>query len=514
MIEQILSGLSMVLVPQNLLWAFAGVAFGMILGSIPGLTDNMGIVLFLPFTFYLSPIAGIAMLMGLTKGGNFGGSIPAVLFNIPGTPQAMVTCMDGYPLSQQGKSGKALKQALYSSVVADACSDLILIFLAAPVAMVALKIGPPEYTSIIIFSLIVISVAASEYPIQGVFAVILGLFLGTVGTDPEFGTTRLIFHTLDLADGFHIMPMVIGMLAFSEVLLQLEKELLKRLEKRFSKANAAGAGGAGNSAVKALAEDHSLSWREFRETLPTVFRSTGIGAAIGIIPGIGTTVGSYLSYIMAKQASKNPDKFGKGALEGIAAAEAGNNAVNGPNLIPLVTLGIPGNLAAALILGGFMIKGLIPGPTFMQTNGDMLYALFIVLFLSNIFTLGIGYFYIKHVKNVASISKPYLFTGIIVFSVIGSYVNYASVFDVFVMLAFAVLGYMLTKFRVNLPTVIVAFFLGPMLESKFRQALKISGDDVTVFFTKPISLAFLVFTVVAVIFLLRKKNAMARNKVK
>ncbi|MBT4263418.1 MAG: hypothetical protein HN580_23465 [Deltaproteobacteria bacterium] len=502
MFEQLMSGLTMVLIPENLLWAALGVTFGMILGSIPGLTDNMGIVLLLPFTYYLGPIAGIALLMGLTKGGNFGGSIPAILFNIPGTPQAMVTCIDGHPLTRQGKSGKALKQALFSSVVADACSDLILIFLAAPVAMIALKIGPPEYTSIIIFSLIVISVAASERPLRGLVAVLLGLLLGTVGTDPEFGSTRLIFGVIDLADGFHIMPMVIGMLAFSEVLLQLEKQIVTRLQQMHSDSqeNLFDEETSGDPA------NHRLSWQEFKGTLPTIFRSTGIGASIGIIPGIGTTVGSYLSYIMAKQYSRHPEKFGHGALEGVAAAEAGNNAVNGPNLIPLVTLGIPGNLAAALIMGGFMMKGLVPGPTFMQTNGDMLYALFLVLLLSNFFTLVIGYFYIKRVRKVTAIPKFYLFTGIIVFSVVGSYVSYASLFDVYMMLIFGVLGYALTKFKINLPTVIVAFFLGPMLESKFRQSLSISGDDATVFLTKPISLTFLVLTVAAVFFLLKRKK--------
>jgi len=507
MFEQLISGLGMVMIPENLLWAALGVFLGVILGAIPGLTDNMGIVLLLPFTFYLEPIAGIALLMGLTKGGNFGGSIPAILFNIPGTPQAMVTCFDGYPLTRQGKSGKALRQALFSSVLADALSDLILIFLAAPVAMIALKIGPPEYTSIIIFSLIVISVAASDRPLRGLVAVVLGLFLGTIGTDPEFGTTRLIFNVIDLADGFHIMPMVIGMLAFSEVLLQLEQQIKRRLEKQFSEADLVL--DEGKSENK---KNHHLSWQEFRETLPTIFRSTGIGAAIGIIPGIGTTVGSYLSYIMARQYSKHPEKFGKGALEGIAASEAGNNAVNGPNLVPLVTLGIPGNLAAALILGGFMIKGLIPGPTFMQTNGNMLYALFLVLLISNLFTLLFGYLFIGRVRLVTAIPKFYLFTGILVFSVIGSYVSYASLFDVYVMLFFGVLGYILSKFKINLPTIIVAFFLGPMLESKFRQSLRISGDDVLVFLTKPISLAFLLLTVAAVFFLTRRKKVLVSEE--
>lgn len=497
--DQVVHGMYMVLAWDNLLWAFVGVGFGMLMGAIPGLTDTMAIVLLMPFTFYLEPIAGIAMLMGLCKGGNFGGSIPAILFNIPGTPQAMVTCLDGYPLTKQGKSGKALRMALFASCTADAASDLILIFLAAPVALIALKIGPPEYTSIILFSLLVISIAATAHPLRGTVATGLGLLLGVVGMDPQQGTTRLIFGTLDLADGFAIMPMVIGMLAFSEVLLQIEREVKERLEGKSDRDGI-------TMTDQAHPDNHRVSFREFKKSLPSIGRGTLIGSCIGIIPGIGTTVGSYLSYIAAKRASKTPERFGNGALEGIAAAEAGNNAVNGPNLVPLVTLGIPGNLAAALILGGFMMKGLIPGPTFMQTNGAMLYALFTVLLLSNVFTFAYGLFFIKNARYVTGIPKPYLFTGVVFFSVIGSYVFASSMFDVFVMIGFGLLGYVLAKCRVNLPTVIVAYFLGPLLETKMRETLAISGDDWSVFFTRPISMGFLLFTVLAVWFLLRRKQ--------
>ena len=507
--EQVISGLSMVFAPENMFWAFVGVGFGMIMGAIPGLTDTMAIVLLMPFTFYLEPIAGIAMLMGLCKGGNFGGSIPAVLFNIPGTPQAMVTCLDGYPLAKQGKSGKALRMALYASVLADAASDLILIFLAAPVAMIALKIGPPEYTAIILFSLLVISIAATDKPMRGTVATGIGLLLGAVGTDPRFGTTRLIFGYMELADGFNIMPMVIGLLAFSEVLLQMERSFKDRSLGR----DQTDAAGEDELEVQdpAHPENHKLSFKEFKTGLPSIGRGTLIGSCIGIIPGIGTTVGSYLSYIAAKRASKTPERFGNGALEGVAAAEAGNNAVNGPNLVPLVTLGIPGNLAAALILGGFMMKGLIPGPTFMKTNGHMLYALFTVLFISNLFTFGIGYFFIHHVRHVTRVPKPYLFTGIVVFSVIGSYTSAASIFDVFVMIGFGLLGFVLSKCRINLPTVIVAYFLGSLLETKMRQSLAISGGDWSVFFTRPISLSFLLFTVAAVWFLLKKRQVLTEG---
>lgn len=409
MLENILAGLSLVLAWDNLFWSFFGVSFGMLMGAIPGLTDNMAIVLLLPFTFYLNPIAGIAMLMGLSKGGNFGGSVPAILFNIPGTPQAMVTSLDGYPLTQQGKSGKALKMALYASTIGDTCSDLVLIFLAAPVALVALKIGPPEYTSIIFFSLIIISVAATEDPIKGVLATGIGLLLGTVGLDPMRGTPRLEFGIIELSDGFPIMPMVIGLLAFSEVLRQIEIEVMKILHKKHLESS-------NNSEVESAKDPNQrVSLKEFKGVIRTIFRSTGIGSAMGIIPGIGTTVAAYLSYISAKRVSKKPEMFGKGSLEGIASCEAGNNAVVGPNLVPLVTLGIPGNLAAALILGGFMIKGLTPGPMFMQENAPLLYGLFTVLLISNFYTFLVGNFFVKYVRKVTAIPKPILFTSILIF---------------------------------------------------------------------------------------------------
>ena len=359
MFDQLMEAMSMVLQWQNFFWALFGVTFGIIMGAIPGLSDNMAIVLLLPFTYYLGPIPGIAMLMGLSKGANFGGSIPAILFNIPGTPQAMITTFDGYPLAKSGKSGKALKTALFASVTADTASDLVLIFLAAPVAAVALHIGPPEYSMILLFSLVIISLAASGSPCRELIATCLGLLLSTVGCDPEMGTPRFNFGFIELTEGIGIMPMAIGLLAFSEVLLQAESWYRdRRSGKKLEEVRLSAKG----------TDDDKITPAEMKQCLPTIARSTIIGSFVGIVPGIGTTVGAYLSYIWSKKKSKHPEMFGKGALEGIAASEAGNNAVNGPNLVPLVTLGIPGNLAAALILGGFMIKGLIPGPQFMESN--------------------------------------------------------------------------------------------------------------------------------------------------
>nr|WP_295640164.1 tripartite tricarboxylate transporter permease [uncultured Mailhella sp.] len=359
MFDQLMEAMSMVLQWQNFFWALFGVTFGIIMGAIPGLSDNMAIVLLLPFTYYLGPIPGIAMLMGLSKGANFGGSIPAILFNIPGTPQAMITTFDGYPLAKSGKSGKALKTALFASVTADTASDLVLIFLAAPVAAVALHIGPPEYSMILLFSLVISRLAASGSTCRELIATCLGLLLSTVGCDPEMGTPRFNFGFIELTEGIGIMPMAIGLLAFSEVLLQAESWYRdRRSGKKLEEVRLSAKG----------TDDDKITPAEMKQCLPTIARSTIIGSFVGIVPGIGTTVGAYLSYIWSKKKSKHPEMFGKGALEGIAASEAGNNAVNGPNLVPLVTLGIPGNLAAALILGGFMIKGLIPGPQFMESN--------------------------------------------------------------------------------------------------------------------------------------------------
>ncbi len=502
MIDSLMAAFGMVLDWQNFFWALFGVTFGVIMGAIPGLSDNMAIVLLLPFTYYLGPIPGIAMLMGLSKGSNFGGSIPAILFNIPGTPQAMITTFDGYPLAKSGKSGKALKTALFASVTADTASDLVLIFLAAPVAAIALRIGPPEYSMILLFSLVLISLAASSSPCRGLIATALGILFSTVGCDPESGTPRFNFGFIELSDGINIMPMAIGLLAFSEVLRQAEKWYKERYSAECSECVALSKHGT---------EGDRLSLAEMRQCLPTIGRSTLIGSFIGIVPGIGTTVGAYLSYIWSRKKSKHPEMFGKGSLEGIAASEAGNNAVNGPNLVPLVTLGIPGNLAAALILGGFMIKGLIPGPQFMESNAPMLYALFIVLLLSNLYTAAIGGVFIHFARRLTGIPKAVLYSAVPVFCVIGSFASKGSMFDVSMMFIFGLIGYTLSKLKISMPTLIVAFFLGALLEHKIRQSLSIARGDWTIFISRPISCAFLTMTVLVILFYIYRHVRPART---
>ena len=502
MLENIVVGMGMVLKLDNILASMFGVTIGIVMGAIPGLSEITAICLLLPFTFYLKPIAAIAMLMGLCKGGNFGGSIPAILFNIPGTAQAVVTSFDGYPLTKQGKSGKALKMALYASTMADTLSDFILFFLAAPVAAVALMIGPPEYAMIVLFSLVVVGVAGSENFVKGMIAIGMGLFLAVIGLDPVTGTPRFTFGSIELSAGLAVIPIVLGLFVISEAFRQMELVLKEKSSENLNNRY--------QNQIKKTKNlsNHRVSLAEFKHCLPAIFGGVGIGSALGAIPGIGTTVAAYLSYMHTKKKSKHPELFGKGALEGVAAAEAGNNAVNGPNLIPLITLGIPGNLAAALILGAFMMQGLIPGPLFMQQHAPMLYALFTVLIISNIFTFTVGSFFVKYVRHLTYVPKRILYPIVIVFASIGAYIFRSNLFDLIIMFSLGVLGYILVKIKIPIPPILVAFILGEILEKRMRQALIISGGSSTIFFTKPISLAFFLLTIFMVLFFIRgrKKN--------
>jgi putative tricarboxylic transport membrane protein len=478
------------LLQWNILFAAAGgVMAGLVMGAIPGLSDIIAICLMVPFTFYLNPIAGIAMLMGLSKGANFGGAIPAILFNIPGTPQAVITAFDGYPLTKQGKSGKALKVALYSSCIADGVSDCILFFFAAPVAMAAIMIGPAERAAVVVFALTLISITSETGPIVGITSMLLGLLLSCIGADPLSGAPRLSFGSTELSAGIDIVPMALGFFVVAEVIWQFCQERQKASDPA-----------AQASGIEKTDEDHSLSFSEFKQCAPAIGRGTLIGSAIGALPGIGTTVGSYLAYVATKRASKHPEKFGNGALEGIAAAESGNNACNGPNLIPLITLGIPGNLAAALILGAFTMQGLTPGPMFMEQQAPLLYALFIVLFFSNFFTLGFGMIYTRFMRKMVSMPKNYIYAAVLMFALIGTYIVHSNTFDLYYTLGFSILGLLCRKGGIPMIPLLIAYILGSSLELKVRQTLDLHANDVSVFFTKPISCIFLILSVIVIVY--------------
>jgi putative tricarboxylic transport membrane protein len=503
MLEQFLTGLQLMLQWQNILFALGGVTIGIMVGAIPGLTVTMAIAIMVPITFKMSAIPAIAMLLGIYKGGMYGGSIAAILVNTPGTPAASATVLDGYPMAQKGQAVKALKISKYASVMADTLTDMVLIFVAPPLAAVALEFGPAEVFSLVLFALTIIAAVSGESLLKGLVVAALGLLFATVGMDPVTGLSRFSFGYVDMLKGVGLIPMLIGLFAISEILVKVEKSVADKLN-------------AASFRQSDRPEDNRVSWKEFKGCLKTIFRGAALGTGLGAIPGLGSTITAFLNYGMAKRASKHPERFGHGELEGVAAAEAGNSAVVGATLIPLLSMGIPGDIVTAVLLGAFMIQGIAPGPTMFTDNIDVIYALFIGMMICNVGNFVIGTYFIKTAKNVLRIPNAILYPVILMLCFIGTYAVDNSLFDVQAMFFFGILGYIMRKFGYPLAPLLIAFVLGPMLENAVRQALIISDGSITIFFTRPISLGFLLISAATVIIitikLIRRQSDINKTK--
>ena len=480
--DLILAGFSDILTLTNILYIGFGVSLGIFIGAIPGLAAPMVMAMLTPLTFYMNPLTAISFLLGMLKGGYYGGSISAILLNTPGTPDAAAACFDGYPLAQQGKAEKALKMSLYSSVFGDTLSDVILIIVAAPIAGIALKMGPPEITALIIFAMTMMSSYLGESFIKGLIAAALGMFLATVGIDPELAQPRLTFGLIELEEGFPITAMFIGILALGEIILQLEGGS-KASNERFIELK-----------KDAPKEDRVVSWREFSGTLKTQFRSTGIGTVIGALPGLGATLAAFLAYGAAKRTSKNPEEFGHGSLEGLAAAEAGNNATCGANLIPLFSLGIPGNVAAALLIGVFMIHGVNPGPLMFEQDSRLIYGIFGAIIVANGLHLIIGYIGLRFFTKILNVNKEFIYPLVVLSCMTGIYMANNSLFHVGIMVVFGWLGYFMKKLEFSFITFIIGFVLGPIMEHALNQSVIMGGNSPLILIQRPISLSLLVLT--------------------
>ncbi|MGI6552469.1 MAG: tripartite tricarboxylate transporter permease [Bacillota bacterium] len=486
---------------QGLVALVLGVAIGLVMGAIPGLTGTMAIALLIPLTYFLPPIIVMPALVGMYKGSICGGSIPAILINTPGTPAAAATALDGYALTKQGKSGKALRMALYSSFCGDTFSDLVLIMVAAPLAALALKFGPTELAALIVFSLMMVAVIATMgSPIKGLISGAAGFLLGMIGLDPINATSRLEFGMVELSGGLELMPFLIGLLALSEVFMQMGKSA--DMSRLITNADV------GKSNRR---EDNRVLWKEFKGCIKTILRSSCIGTFLGALPGLGPTVAAYLGYGEAMRNSKRPEEFGKGSLEGVAACEAANNAVCGANLIPLVTLGIPGDLNAAVLLGAFMVHGMQPGPLMMRDQAPLLYGLFLGLLAANVIYLVLGSLFIKGAAKIAFLPVKYIMPAVAVLCLVGAYANSFSIFDVWVAVVFGVVGYLMNKLGFSPPAMLIAFILAPMLENHARTALLIHEGQWSIFLTKPISLAFLLITVLIMISVFMRQRKRSRQ---
>jgi len=484
--DQIFVGLDQILTVQNILLMIVGLIIGIVIGAIPGLNVPLAVALALPFTFKLAPLAGLSMLIGIYKGGTYGGSIAAILINVPGTPAAAATAMDGNALARQGKAGKALKLSIYASIFGELVSDIVLIVAASQIARIALTFGPPEFFALGLFALTIIGLISGAGLTRGLIAGALGILLSTVGLDPIEGEVRLAFGIYELTGGLKFIALIIGAFAISEALVQVEKSAARNVEFNVLE-------------ISKDPEDNRVSAADFKKVFPSMLRGTGLGVFIGAIPGIGAAIAAFLSYGVAKKFSNEPEKFGNGAIEGVAASESANNAVTGSTLIPLLTLGIPGDVITAIMLGALTVHGLIPGPTLFQEQGDFITALFIGMLIVTLLHFVIAMIGLPLFIRAVRVPRGVLFPLVIVLCVTGTMVATGSTFDVFVMLGFGVLGYVMVKFGFPIAPMLIGFILGPLVEVALRQSMIISDDSFTVFFTRPVAAVFMVLTCVVVV---------------
>ena len=462
-----------------------GTVLGIIFGALPGLTAAMGIAVLLPLTYDMPPVMGFGMLLGTYCGAISGGSIAATLLNIPGTPASVATTLDAYPMAKKGEAGRALGTAIVASFIGGIFSSVVLILAAPPIAAFALEFGAAEYFSLAVFGLTIIASVSGKSMAKGIIAGLIGVFVSLVGLDPTTGSARYTFGEMSLLSGVAFLPALIGLFAVGQALTDAE-EILKRQGPQ----------------IQQQVSGVYLRFSNVLKRWKIVLSSCVIGTAVGAIPGAGGSVASFVAYDQARRLSKTPEKFGTGHDEGVVASEASNNAMTGGAIIPMITLGVPGEAAAAVLMGGLMIQGLRPGPLLFTDQADIVYGIFIALFLANIFMMLFQFVGIKLFVKVLAVPRGYLIPVILLFCVIGSFGVSGNLFDVYLLLIFGVLGYFLNKYGYGTAPVVLGMILGTVAESEFRKGIIMFEGDWTVFFTRPISLLFLVcafvFTVIPV----------------
>lgn len=477
-------GFASIFHPSVLLMLLIGVFVGIVFGAIPGLSASMAVALFLPMTYEMDTITGLCTLVALYIGGVSGGLISAILIKMPGTSGSVATTFDGYPMARNGNPGKALGVALVSSFCGSVFSFIILIFLAPQLARFALKFSPVEYFSVIFFAVTMVSSLAGKSMIKGLIVAVLGLILSTVGIAPIDGTTRFTFGNLNLAAGFSVLPALIGLFAVSEVFALAEHANAKQTYQQIPLKKIKGFG---------------FTLKEFWGQKWNLLRSMLIGLGIGILPGIGDTASNMLAYTAAKNSSKEPEKFGTGIIDGIIPPEAANNASIGGALIPLLALGIPGDGVTALILSGFMLQGLVPGPLLFTQQSDLVYCIFATCMIGIVIVLIMEYFGMRVFVKLLKIPKYILMPIIISLCVVGAFATNNNLFDTKAILLFGAIGYAMKKFDLPVAPFVLTFVLGNMLETNFKRGLMLTNGSFLQFFTHPIAAVFMAVALLSVV---------------
>jgi len=483
----IIQGFLYVLHPSHFPFLFLGVAGGIIVGAIPGLTGSVGIILLLPFIYQLDASTAIVMLCGMFCGAIYGGSISAILISIPGTPSAAATVLDGYPLAQKGEAGKAIGIATIASTTCGIISTFCLMFIAPQLARFALKFGPEEYFALMIFGLTIIASVSGESLVKGLISGFFGLLIATIGLDPVTGYARFSFNIPNLMTGFPLLPVLIGLFAISQIFIQLEAVGKKIIH------------------FKQKIKNVLPSFKELKGLFTVIIASSFLGTFIGIIPGTGGTIASFLAYSEAKRWSKDPDSFGRGNIIGVAAPEAANNGTTGGAMVPLLSLGIPGDVITAVMLGALLLIGIRPGPLLFREHPEIINSIFAGMLLANVLILLLGILSVRLFPQVLRTPAAILFPIIFTLCFLGAFSLNNSVYDMFIALIFGIIGYIMRKNNFPAAPVVLGVVLGPIAEDELGRALIISHGDWTVLFQSPLAIFFYVISIFSLLSSLKRQ---------
>ena len=466
-------GFSVALTFTNIFYCFFGVLLGTLIGVLPGIGPVPTIAMLLPITYALPPVSALIMLAGIYYGAQYGGSTTAILVNLPGESSSVVTCIDGYQMARRGKAGKALSVAALGSFFAGTVATIVVAAFAPPLAEFALKFGPAEYFSLMVLGLIAAVVLASGSLLKAIAMIVLGLLLGIIGTDVNSGLQRYTFGVPELSDGIGFVVVAMGLFGFAEIIINLEH----REHREVFTDNVSGLW---------------LKWSEFKEAIPAILRGTSIGSVLGILPGGGAMLSAFAAYTVEKKLAKDPSRFGKGAIEGVAGPESANNAGAQASFIPLLTLGIPPNAVMALMVGAMTIHSIQPGPQVMTSNPQLFWGLIASMWLGNLMLVVLNLPMIGIWVKLLKVPYRLLYPAILLFCCIGVYSLQNNVWDVLMTALFGVLGWVFVKLECEPAPLLLGFILGPLMEENLRRALLLSRGDPTVFFTRPLSLGMLV----------------------
>lgn len=480
--QQFLDGLIILAQWQNFLVIPLGLVIGIVVGAIPGLTSDLGLILCIPLTYGMDPTMAILMLLAIYCGGTYGGSITAILINTPGTSANAATLFDGYPMTQKGQAFKALQMALFASTVGGLVSALSLLFLAPPIAKITLLFGPAEYFALAVFGLSVIAGVSNKSIFKGLIGACIGLFMASIGQDSISGVARFIFGQRKLMAGIDLIIALIGLFAISEIMMKSQYNP-KTDHKTIS--------------ASAITKD-KITRSEYRRC----WRPIGIGSLIGVIigatPGTGGGLAAFIAYNQVKQSSKHPETFGQGEIEGVAASESANNGACGSTMIPMLTLGVPGDGSTAILMGAFMLHGMVPGPSLFAEQGNILYAIMLGLIVVNVFMYILGSGFTRFYAHITRIPYELLAPIVLTFCIAGSYSTNNRIYDIYIILLFGIVAYILRRLDFQLVPILLGIVLGPLAEKNFRRAMVISHGSFDIFFTRPISCAFIAIALLSV----------------